>query len=70
MIRWRFDHMCDQDGVDVLGDVFNFEFTTYSVAYVSNRLLRELASPAWIRNKALGVKESETDPTLVRNKLM
>lgn len=62
--------MSGQNRIDILGDVFNFKFTTYGVAYVSNRLLRELASPTWIRNKALGVKERETDPTLVRNKLM
>lgn len=59
-----------QDRVDVLADVFNFEFTTHGVAYVSNRLLRELTPPTRISNMALGVEESETDPTLVRNKLM
>lgn len=61
--------MCCQNSVDVLADVFTFKFTTYGVAYISNRLLRELASPTQISKLTVGVEESETDPTLVRNKL-
>ena len=62
--------MCSQDRVDVLADVFDFKLTTYGVAYVRDHLLCELAPPTRIRNMTLCVKESETDPTLVRNKLM
>ena len=41
-VAWRvllqFDHMCDHNRVDVLGDIFNFKFTTHGpVSYVSDR---------------------------------
>lgn len=62
--------MRSQDRVDILADVFEVKFTAYGVTYTSNCLLRELAPPMWISDVALSVDESETDPTLVRNKLM
>ena len=62
--------MGSQDRVDVLADIFNFKFTTYSVAYVNNHGLRELTPPTRVSKMALGVEESDTNPTLVRNKLM
>jgi len=62
--------MCSQDRVNVLADVFDFKFPTYDVAYVGNRILRKLAPPRRISNMELGVEDNETDPTLVRNKLM
>ena len=68
MVRWRFDRMCCQDSVDVLADVLTFKFMPYGIAYISNLLLRELAPPTSI-SKGGAKDKSETDPTLVRNKL-
>lgn len=45
MVRWRFDHMCRQNSVDVLANVFTFKLATYGIAHIRNRLLRELAAP-------------------------